>query len=81
MRGFLYRAFRDRYGIAFSMLTVAMAATISHVGVATASLTIFFLLTVLQVILCLLLETTRNLWNCILCHVLYNATLIGAWLI
>jgi membrane protease YdiL (CAAX protease family) len=81
MRGFLYRAFRDRYGIAFSMLTVAMAATITHVGVATASLPIFLLLAVLQAILCLLLEMTRNLWNCIVCHTFYNATLISAWLI
>jgi membrane protease YdiL (CAAX protease family) len=80
MRGFLYRAFRDGYGIAFSMLTVAMAATMTHVGVATASLPIFLFLTALQVILCVFLEVTRNLWNCILCHVVYNTTLVCAWL-
>lgn len=81
MRGFLYRAFRERYGVSFSIFTIVVVAAITHLGVTTKSLSISLLLTVLQVILCLFLEMTRNLWNCIICHVLYNATLISAWLI
>jgi membrane protease YdiL (CAAX protease family) len=81
MRGFLYRAFRERYGVSFSIFTIVVVAAITHLDVTTKSLSISLLLTVLQVSLCLFLEMTRNLWNCIICHVLYNATLIGAWLI
>lgn len=79
MRGFLYRAFRSRYGISFSILTIVAVSAITHWGVTTRSLSISLLLAVLHVILCLLLEMTRNLWDCIICHILYNAVLITAW--
>lgn len=81
MRGFLYRAFRESYGIALSISIVVFAATLTHPGAMTASPWVFLLLAVVQVTLCLILERTRNLWNCIACHCAYNATLVGAWLI
>ncbi|HJW38640.1 MAG TPA: CPBP family intramembrane glutamic endopeptidase [Candidatus Udaeobacter sp.] len=80
MRGFLYRAFRESYGIPLSISIVVFAATLTHPGVMTASVWLFVLLAVVQVTLCLILEKTRNLWNCIVCHCVYNATLTSAWL-
>jgi membrane protease YdiL (CAAX protease family) len=81
MRGFLYRAFRESYGIVLSISIVVLVATLTHPGVTTASPWMFLLLAVVQVTLCLILERTRNLWNCIVCHCAYNLTLVGAWLI
>lgn len=80
MRGFLYRAFRAAYGAILSVLAIVLVATLAHPGVMTASPRIFLLLGVLQVTLCVILEKTDNLWNCIACHVLYNATVASTWL-
>jgi membrane protease YdiL (CAAX protease family) len=81
MRGFLYRAFRKSYGISQSISAIVLVATLTHWGVMTASLWTFSLLAILQVVLCIILEKTRNLWNCIACHIIYNGTLISASLI
>ncbi len=81
VRGFLYRAFRDRYGVAFSVVTVSIFVMITHIEAVTMSMRILFMLVVLQVTLCLFMEKTRNLWNCVLCHVSYNGILICWWLI
>ena len=80
MRGFLYRTFRESYGIALSVSSMVLVAMLTHWGVMTASPWMFLLLAVLQAILCLILEKTRNLWNCIACHFVYNATITSAWL-
>lgn len=80
MRGFLYRAFRKSYGITLSVSTIVLAAMLTHPGVMTASPWLFLLLGALQAILCLILEKTHNLWNCIACHFVYNATVTSAWL-
>lgn len=81
MRGFLYRTFRESYGIALSILIVAFVAMLTQWGVMTALTWAFLLLAAVQVILCLLLQGERNLWNCVVCHYVYNATLVGAWLV
>lgn len=80
MRGFLYRAFRESYGIAFTVAIIVMTATVTHWRVMRASPWLFLLLAVLQSILCLILEKTNKLWNCIACHVTYNATIAGAFI-
>lgn len=80
MRGFLYREFRKSYGITLSVSTIVLAAMLTHPGVMAASPWLFLFLGALQAILCLILEKTRNLWNCIACHFVYNATVVSAWL-
>jgi membrane protease YdiL (CAAX protease family) len=80
MRGFLYRAFRKRYGVSFSIFIIVLAGTFTHLNAVTLSVWVLLLLTALQIILCLILEKTGNLWNCIMCHFAYNATLACAWL-
>jgi membrane protease YdiL (CAAX protease family) len=80
MRGFLYRAFRQNYGTLLSTLIIVAIAMLTHLGVVRASLVAFFFLSVLNVILCVLLERTNKLWNCIFCHVAYNAVFVAAWI-
>jgi membrane protease YdiL (CAAX protease family) len=80
MRGFLYRVFRESYGIALSISIIVLVTTLTHWGVMTASPWVFLLLAALGATLCLILEKTRNLWNCIVCHCGYNATVVAAWL-
>jgi membrane protease YdiL (CAAX protease family) len=81
MRGFLYRAFRRAYGVPLSTSALVVVAMLMHPGVFAASLWLFILLAVLQILLCSILEKTRNLWNCIACHCAYNAVATCAWLI
>jgi len=81
MRGFLYRTFRQCYGITLSISIMVLVATLTHWGVMTASPWMFLLIAALQIILCLVLEKTRNLWNCIACHFAYNAAVTSAWLL
>lgn len=78
IRGFLYRAFRRSYHVIFSISAIVVVAMVIHWNVIASSIWVLFLLAGLQVILCVLLERTHNLWNCIVCHVAYNATLLVA---
>ena len=80
MRGFLYRVFRESYGITLSVGIIALLGTIAHPGLVTASVWMFLLVAFMQVIICLILEKTRNLWNCIAFHIGYNATVALTWL-
>ncbi|MBA2682563.1 MAG: CPBP family intramembrane metalloprotease [Ktedonobacteraceae bacterium] len=80
MRGFLYRAFRRSYGITLSVSTIVLTAMLTHLGAVTTSPWLFLLIGALQTILCLILEKTCNLWNCIACHFVYNAVVASAWL-
>jgi membrane protease YdiL (CAAX protease family) len=77
IRGFLYRAFRKSYGVYLSIFMIVLVAMLTH-PVMRASVWVFLVLSTLQVILCLILEKTRNLSNCIICHFAYNATLVCA---
>jgi membrane protease YdiL (CAAX protease family) len=78
MRGFLYRAFRRGYHVIFSISAIVLVAMVTHWNAIASSIWVLFLLAGLQVILCVLLERTHSLWNCIVCHIAYNATLLVA---
>jgi len=78
IRGFLYRAFRRSYHVVFSISAIVLVAMVIHWNVIASSIWVLFLLAGLQVILCLLLERTHNLWNCIVCHLAYNVMLLLA---
>ncbi len=75
MRGFLYRGFRKGYGVPVSVASLVFLGTLTHWGAATASVWYFLILALLQVALCLTLEKTKNLWNCIALHVAYNVVI------
>jgi membrane protease YdiL (CAAX protease family) len=78
MRGYLYQAFRGSYGVAASIVWTLGIAAVTHFDVIAGSSITLFLLMILNGILCILRERTSSLWNCILCHLAYNATLICA---
>jgi membrane protease YdiL (CAAX protease family) len=81
MRGFLYRAFRKNYGPTLSISVITLAAMLTHPSIMASSALLFLFLAAFQAFLCLILEKTGNLWDCIACHCVYNATVVSAWLI
>lgn len=75
MRGFLYQGFRKGYGAPVSVAALVFIGTLTHWRAATASVWYFLILALLQVVLCLAFEKTKNLWNCIAIHIAYNAVI------
>ena len=74
-RGFLYKAFRGSYPIWFSMLLIVGWTAMTHASqyvhwIAAMDLS---LLTLVQ---CYLREKSESLWDCVLCHLVYNGSLI-----
>ena len=78
LRGYVYQIFRKAYGVCLSVVAVVVLAIILHSEVIRASIWAFLLIFAVQSVLCLVLEKTNNLWNCILFHCVYNGTLIIA---
>jgi len=80
-RGFLYRAFRSSYGKFFSTsLIICFSAYFHWWDVSHSAFTLLCLAT-LWTLLCIVREWTGNLWNCLLCHVAYNAIADKQWLV
>jgi membrane protease YdiL (CAAX protease family) len=74
-RGFLYKAFRGSYRIGPSMLLIVTWTAVTHFNqypywIAAVDLS---LLTLVQ---CYLREKSDSLWDCVLCHLAYNGSLI-----
>jgi membrane protease YdiL (CAAX protease family) len=79
-RGFLYRAFRGSSGVLLSVLLIVLFSACFHWSSVSRSLFTFVSLGLLWALLCIVRETTGSLWNCILCHAVYNAAGIHLWL-
>jgi membrane protease YdiL (CAAX protease family) len=75
MRGYLYPAFRRGYGIVLSIVIIVLLTGITHSHPMLTSWPGAVLLGGIAIALCLLREWTGSLWNCILPHMAYNATL------
>lgn len=73
-RGFLYRAFRNSYGMFLSIALVTFWDVFVHWDVATNSLFNFALYSSFAIFMCVIREKTGSIWNCIFCHAIYNAT-------
>jgi membrane protease YdiL (CAAX protease family) len=80
LRGFLYSAFRQSYGRLLSTAIVLGVATFFHWGAMVHSVWTPLCLLLLWLFLCALREGTRNVWNCVLCHSVYNAAQTVPWL-
>ena len=78
LRGYVYQTFRKEHGVCLSVVAVVALALILHSEVIRASIWAFLLIFAVQSVLCLVLEKTNNLWNCILFHCAYNGILIIA---
>ena len=78
IRGFLYRAFRGSYGVAPSILSVLVPVAYFHWGLLSRPLS-FICIVAGAVCLCMIRERTASLWNCVLFHAAYNATVTLRW--
>jgi uncharacterized protein len=78
MRGFLYRAFRGSYGVLASAAFVLLVVAYFHWGLLSRPLS-FACIALGSLLLCGIREWTGSLWNCILFHAAYNATVTLRW--
>lgn len=72
-RGFLYSGFRCKYQRIASTLLVVFIMAYFHFSAIAHSLWTAYCLLSLWILICIMQEYTRNLWNSILCHAAYNA--------
>jgi membrane protease YdiL (CAAX protease family) len=79
MRGYLYPALRRSYGILSSVFVILVIAAVFHYRPMLTSLSTGLVMSLLTIVLCVVREKTGNLWNCILCHFLYNMLLAVRW--
>ena len=79
-RGFLYRAFRDSYGVLLSISLILAVSAYFHWGIVSRSPFSLGCLALLWILICVVRERTGSLWNCLLCHAVYNAIGIYLWL-
>lgn len=76
MRGFVYPSFRGTYGVGASTIIVVTIGIFLHPDSLHPIGVYALLIVLLDAGLCYLRERTKNLWDCIICHVAYNATLV-----
>ncbi len=79
LRGFLYRAFRQSYGRLSSTAAVLGVGAYFHWAQLTHSFWTPVCLILLWMLLCMVMEWTGNIWNCILGHAIYNAAQVLKW--
>lgn len=80
-RGFLYRAFRGSFNPLLSTFFVLCVHAYFHWGLISHSFYTLSCLVLVEVLLCFIREWTGNVWNCVLCHAIYNATQGLPWYI
>ena len=78
-RGFLYPAFRRHYSLVISTLIIICFSAYFHKSSVFRSAFTFGCLGSLWVLLCIVRERTGSLWDCLLCHGVYN--LVGLHLL
>jgi membrane protease YdiL (CAAX protease family) len=71
MRGFLYKAFRGSYPIWTSIALMVVFNAITH-SMYLRSIFATFTLSCMTVMVCYLREKSGSLWDCILCHLIFN---------
>jgi membrane protease YdiL (CAAX protease family) len=73
IRGFIYRAFRNSYSVAASVLFVVLISAVFHTQYYQSALKMGGI-AMLNLILCLIKERHSTTWSCIACHFVFNAT-------
>jgi membrane protease YdiL (CAAX protease family) len=79
-RGFLYPAFRKHYGFLVTTVIIICFSAYFHWSSVSRSAFTFACLALLWVLLCIVREKTGSLWDCLLCHAVYNAVGSHLWL-
>lgn len=75
-RGFLYRAFRNTYPIWASMGLIVAWTVNSHWSQYSVSWAAAIAITLLTIVQCYLREKSDSLWDSILCHFVFNVSLL-----
>ena len=78
LRGFLYRAFRGSYTVGASIALVVALTALLHSDQFTQSWAAAVFISILTILLCALREQSDSLWDCILCHFVFNTTAVFA---
>ena len=73
-RGFLYKAFRGSYSIQVSMALIVAWTAFTHWSQYHHSWVAALDLSILTIVQCYLREKSDSLWDCILCHLTFNAS-------
>lgn len=71
-RGFLFRAFRGRYNFMVTTVIIICFSAYFHWSSVSRSVFTFGCLALLWALLCIVRERTGSLWDCLLCHAVYN---------
>jgi membrane protease YdiL (CAAX protease family) len=79
-RGFLFRALRGRYSFLVTTIIIICFSAYFHRSSGLRSAFTLGCLTSLWVLLCIVRERTRSLWNCLLCHAVYNLVCTHLWI-
>jgi len=74
-RGFLYKAFRGSYAMGMCVALVILWTVFNHQSSYHHWIAAFDL-TGLAVVLCFLRERSASLWDCIICHLAFNASIL-----
>ncbi|HWW01641.1 MAG TPA: CPBP family intramembrane glutamic endopeptidase [Candidatus Acidoferrum sp.] len=73
IRGFVYRAFRGSYSIVLSTTLVLGFTAITHWGQVHHSWVAAVDIGAITLLQCFLRERTGSLWDCVICHLVFNA--------
>jgi membrane protease YdiL (CAAX protease family) len=79
-RGFLYPAFRRSYSFLASTVIIICFSAYFHFGSVWHSLFTFGCLASMWALLCIVRERTGSLWDCLLCHAVYNLAVLQLWI-
>jgi membrane protease YdiL (CAAX protease family) len=75
-RGFLYKAFRGSFSLVISMVLIVAWTAYNHWSQYSVSWVAALDLSVLTILQCYLREKSDSLWDCIICHMAFNGSLI-----
>jgi membrane protease YdiL (CAAX protease family) len=75
-RGFLYKAFRNSYPLWASVALLVAWAAFTHWSYYSVSWVAAVDLSALTIVQCYLREKSDIIWDCILCHMAFNASLL-----
>lgn len=81
IRGFVYKAFRGNYGILLSTALIVGWEIFAHWQIASHSVFNFCNYCLFAILVCIIREKTRSIWNCIFCHAIGNAVMTREWFI
>jgi len=76
LRGYLYQGFRFSYGRTIGTLIIIVLSIVLHLGAFHWTFYGSFVYGGLAALLCWIFESRKNLLDCILFHIAYNATLV-----